>query len=621
MTFSITANTYTLRNKLDKNDKNTVLRNDRKYIIPVYQRPYSWGEEQVSKLMSDIFAAYEGRNQVFLGTMQISAETNHEVEIIDGQQRLTTLLVLLKVLKCKYPDDETLQETNLDWIETRVNGGKQQELLREFIATEAVQKKLDENYSTYTNNYVQIKNILNEYEENNEVLNIRGFLDHIFSNIYFVVIETSAGLSETLKIFDAINTTGLDLAAGDIFKIRMYEYLKNKNKGDEKFDEINKVYALIDENNNKYKDGKVTDITGVLRIYQYILIARYGLPVELYNYATDTFYERLFETLFNINQWEHFRNNVDRLDLCLDELIEIIKIRYEWEVKWRDGDYGTAENAALLKLWRCSRYGRYWNLIFVFLYQNKSDANRYEKLYEFTKQLVKVYLVYSLYYKRSKNGIKGAFTSNIVNELVNNRYDSAMSVIHNKLQNIKENRESEKINEFKKKISGNIFSTQKMKNILCRLSALFEENHQSTSPDEIKGIVDKLFGRTPEIDIEHIESRHHEDERKREDIWEKWGDDLNSIGNLVVLERDKNRSIKNCDFAKKRGAYEKSSFEIVKNLALQNASWNHEKCEERREKIVNKIMDYLFSQPSIPTREYANEVGKNAVHAGETELA
>lgn len=53
MTFSIMANTYTLRNKLDKNDKNTVLRNDRKYIIPVYQRPYSWGEEQVSKLMSD----------------------------------------------------------------------------------------------------------------------------------------------------------------------------------------------------------------------------------------------------------------------------------------------------------------------------------------------------------------------------------------------------------------------------------------------------------------------------------------------------------------------------------------------------------------------------------------
>ena len=136
MTFSIQADTYTLRNRLNNNK--TVLGNNRKYIIPVYQRPYSWGKEQVSKFMSDIFAAYEGGDQVFIGTMQISSENNNEVEIIDGQQRLSTFLILLKVLKCMCRDDETLQTINLDWIETRVNAGKQQDLLREFIATETI---------------------------------------------------------------------------------------------------------------------------------------------------------------------------------------------------------------------------------------------------------------------------------------------------------------------------------------------------------------------------------------------------------------------------------------------------------------------------------------------------
>ena len=617
MTFSIQADTYTLRNRLNNNK--TVLGNNRKYIIPVYQRPYSWGKEQVSKFMSDIFAAYEGGDQVFIGTMQISSENNNEVEIIDGQQRLSTFLILLKVLKCMCRDDETLQTINLDWIETRVNAGKQQDLLREFIATETIPNHPNENHSTYTNNAVQINMILKEYEENNEALNIEGFLDHLLSNIYFVVIETRAGLSETLKIFDAINTTGLDLAAGDIFKIRMYEYLKKKNKGDEIFDEINKVYALIDENNNKY--GKVTDISGVLKLYQYILIARHGLPAELYNYATDTFYERLFETLFNINQWEHFRNNVDQVVLCLDELMEIIKIRYEWEVKWINGDYGTAENAALLHLWRWSRYGRYWNLIFVFLYKNKNDVNKYETLYVFTRQLVKVYLFYSLYYKRSKNSIKGAFTSNIVNVLVNNRYDSVMSAIQNKLQAIKEGREREKTKEFKKRISGNIFGTQKMKNILCRLSALLEENNQTTSPDEIKVIIDKLFGKSVEIDIEHIEPRHHKDGTKRENIWESWGDDLNSIGNLIVLERDKNRSISNGDYGKKRESYEKSCFNIVKNLSSGYDSWDHEKCKERRKIIVDQVMHFIFDQTPVPTQDDTTRAGARAVRAGETEPA
>ena len=230
-------------------------------------------------------------------------------------------------------------------------------------------------------------------------------------------------------------------------------------------------------------------------------------------------------------------------------------------------------------------------------------------------------MFYSLYYKRSKNSIKGAFTSDIVNVLVNNRYDSVMSAIQNKLQAIKEGREREKTEEFEVKISGNIFGTQKMKNILCRLSALLEENNQTTSPDEIKDIIDKLFGKTVEIDIEHIEPRHHKDGTKREDIWESWGDDLNSIGNLIVLERDKNRSISNGDYGKKRESYEKSCFNIVKNLSSGYDTWDHEKCNERKKRIVDQVMYFIFDQTPVPTQDDTTRAGARAVRAGETEPA
>ena len=99
--FSIQAATYTLGDT----QKKAILNGTSKYIIPVYQRAYSWGESQVVKLLGDIFTSYWDADKsaesepIFIGTMQLSTEDN-EKEVIDGQQRLTTFLIIIKVLKC-----------------------------------------------------------------------------------------------------------------------------------------------------------------------------------------------------------------------------------------------------------------------------------------------------------------------------------------------------------------------------------------------------------------------------------------------------------------------------------------------------------------------------------------
>ena len=106
--FEIFANTYTLLSS-DPKKTRSVLEDGVKYEIPIFQRPYSWTEEQVEKLISDIFDSYWGNDQeileepMFIGTMQLSErDSNNQHQIIDGQQRLTTLLILLKVLKTRY---------------------------------------------------------------------------------------------------------------------------------------------------------------------------------------------------------------------------------------------------------------------------------------------------------------------------------------------------------------------------------------------------------------------------------------------------------------------------------------------------------------------------------------
>ena len=84
-----------------------------RYIIPIYQRPYSWGEKQIKQLLSDIDESYKffknsnGSNAddsvLFAGTMFIKTEANirneyTEYTVVDGQQRITTLTLLLMAL-------------------------------------------------------------------------------------------------------------------------------------------------------------------------------------------------------------------------------------------------------------------------------------------------------------------------------------------------------------------------------------------------------------------------------------------------------------------------------------------------------------------------------------------
>ena len=281
MTFSIDAGTFTLKNNI-KNPKNCILNRNVDYVIPIYQRPYSWTESQIRKFISDIFISFWGYNKnshpepMFIGTMQLSSIENGQQDIIDGQQRISTFLILLKVLKLEFPNLEELESITFDWLKTEINK-KQQENLTELINASSFDNFTNNNLNKYIENALLIRQILHENNkqsnEDDTSFNPNSFIKHLYSNIYFVVIETNASLSKTLQIFDAINTTGLDLNAGDIFKIRMFEYLNKNGNNDSVFSEISKLYEKIDTK-NKVIGTQLTDIRGILNIYKFYLIAK-----------------------------------------------------------------------------------------------------------------------------------------------------------------------------------------------------------------------------------------------------------------------------------------------------------------------------------------------------------
>lgn len=85
-----------------------VVGNDTYYQIPIYQRPYQWGEEQCKELLNDLFENYEDHREddYFCGSLVfIQPDKDNKTDIVDGQQRLSTFILLAKVLATLYDKD------------------------------------------------------------------------------------------------------------------------------------------------------------------------------------------------------------------------------------------------------------------------------------------------------------------------------------------------------------------------------------------------------------------------------------------------------------------------------------------------------------------------------------
>ena len=122
---------------------------------------------------------------------------------------------------------------------------------------------------------------------------------------------------------------------------------------------------------------------------------------------------------------------------------------------------------------------------------------------------------------------------------------------------------------------------------------MLEENYKTSDESQIEKIRKSIFETA--IDIEHIQSYHDSNGDKREDIWSEWQENINSIGNLMILEQEINRSISNNPYELKIVRYPESNFSIVKNQPVQYMNWDLEKCLARKEKETQKILDYIFN--------------------------
>ncbi len=222
--------------KIESNDLNLrdILKDELYYQIPIYQRPYQWTEENCEKLLDDLFFNYEydRESDYFCGSLVlVKSDPNSKTEtydIVDGQQRLSTFILLAKVLADLYndclSDSKNLERLQEGWKDRHTERKRLsfntigsnaeddfQDALEHFNDSQASKNKNNKN------NYLKNAVCLKDYLREKEIENINKFIEWLYSNVKFITI-ICPNIDKALRIFNVLNARGLPLNATDIFK-------------------------------------------------------------------------------------------------------------------------------------------------------------------------------------------------------------------------------------------------------------------------------------------------------------------------------------------------------------------------------------------------------------------
>lgn len=313
------------------------------FLIPDYQRPYAWGEDECQTLWDDIFtfAIPDGdatkfdsdSDEYFLGPIVTFKNKQGKLEIIDGQQRLTTLMLLLRAFyskfgymmgkdevktaerlaKCLWQTDEVgnpdKEKLKID-SEVATDDDKAEflEILRTGEATREMNSRYAKNYRFFQD---KIEEFLARYVQYFIYLPLR-----IMNNCILLPIEAES--QETaLRIFSTLNDRGLPLSDSDIFKAQLYKYYSDNGAHDDFIERWKKLDELCGE---IFHSSSGVPMDELFTRYMYFLRAKLGIRTSTTE-ALRSFYEKdnyailkNTETFDNLEKLANFWNDVFNQD-------------------------------------------------------------------------------------------------------------------------------------------------------------------------------------------------------------------------------------------------------------------------------------------------------------------
>ena len=582
------------------------------FVIPEYQRGYSWNYMQCDKLWQDIesFIDSDKKEPYFFGTVIADCSVPNEISLIDGQQRTSTFLLLLKAMLLRLQevlatikvDEDTealvaalkehrntiidiLYKTDVeerfailkDWSKVKglviLKNNSINELYKddlqiiieaenykeaEYRCHKFPKKQKDNKYTNFFRNFKFFYEKLGQYKESKLNIFAKTFLGKC------QIIEIRSWQTEqAITMFNSLNSTGLPLADADIISAQLYSFA-----GDNK-EEFMEIWSNINRMAADLNSRKIIDIDAVLQQYMYIRRATdrvYMKEGSLPDVTTPG-----LRRYYTIDNREVLK---DPFHLCE----KFYKITLIWDaIK----DYSTVK--LLLKFNENAK-------LFLISYLNRFEVE------EITEERVSKVLECLL----------RLFT---ILELVDSGYSSSNFKTFLFGENTKlvdpSITEEEIVQDFNEHIlkkwgKEEIYSllVEYDKNILVFLNEyLYAKN------------TDASFELSENVNVEHImPASGHNIESIRHDAGigtvEEFKSIVNQLGNKILLEEDINKSIgnewfktKKLNSVKNKTGYIDSKYSIAQSLVnYPSDTWSVDDITKATAKVAERIVKFIFGE-------------------------
>ena len=551
MTTTIEVNKQSVRQLLETGK-------NKKFIIPEYQRPYAWSDEQIQVLFDDLveYTINDSESTYFLGTIVAYENDDQEQEIIDGQQRITTLFLLLRAVYSKlehslekeaiylrsqiepaiWEQDDLTGEVSLDkiLITSKVMGDDGNQEFAKILVSGKADPKSNSNYSR---NYIQLQHLIDDYATN-EPLSFYRFVSNILNRA--ILLPIMADSQDTaLTIFSTLNDRGLALSDADIFKAKIYNRLDSQGKKDF----IEKWQQLDEEAKNANES--------IQKLFYYYMFYLRALENDR---NTTTPGIRKF---YSKNNFERLYGNdiMEQLNLILNLWIVINNRSSLQDESW-------SENGEIQQVLDAltSYPNEFWKYPVVIYYMKyHSEPNFENEFLAFLRRLLAV-LAAQYIVTPTVNAVKRGIL-NLNAEIINSPTPKfSFNTIDEKL--------------LKDKIKNAHRNTVRM---ILKMIAYQHQTELLPKKWEIEHIFPQkwqpnYFPLTPDDEVKEI---------------------VEHIGNKIPFEKKLNIIASNNYFTKKQESYQKSNVKILLDLSKEHDDWGLDEIRERDIRISDELVDLL----------------------------
>jgi uncharacterized protein with ParB-like and HNH nuclease domain len=534
-----------------------ILTENKKYIVPSYQRPYSWDKSNTEQLIEDIYNSFCQENEeYFIGTLICIHRGEYTYEIVDGQQRLTTLSLIFAKMKDLIHDNKRAKENLQKRVlpiddfsdkpqEPRLKvRSKEYDIYYNYILQgdrEFLPEVPTFTQKLFVDNFKAIEEfLLSKTEDEATLCNLARY---ILERVYVVFVQTD-NFTSSFRLFNVLNTRGMALAASDLIKNSLFEMAEDSGEGHEKVEE--------------YWD-RIEDIIGVENMDKFLMLNRLSQKQDR-DRAVKNLVDEYADLLKNVYSNEATKFTVD-----------LLKAAGNYQ-RIRDLEF---EDIALFKIFSSlSRLSDEWvPPILAFINRMNKDKNLTKKNFEEFVGIFEKCYMHGWFKKQIRSKREIVCFSALVAINTKKSYQEIINAIKDHSDN----------KSFILSLDEDIYEPAPNRiNFLKAVLLRIEQEMQDES-------VHKTYhGR---ITIEHVLPQRSLNEywkaRFTDEEHLRW---LHKLGNLALISGAKNSEAQNSSFDKKKEVYIKNSkrvsFDITKNLC-DYSEWDIPSLVKRHKLLVD----------------------------------